>query len=285
MSVPSLNSFQIVSVESLNCRASSPRNINRWCKCNVRCNFVQKKKRKRKEEKRREKYQLSRWKSACSSRAGEVGNLRRYWPRWHRRRKARRQRRKEGEPRTHREWGCPRQELPRYATRARDVTRPVTRAPCALGHVSRHALAAAASPLHRPPPHDFIAGRWFSFLVAAMLLLWNAVYIVCVYVLAVRFIAWVDWLCPEFTSLSFPSLPFHFLRCKSFKISSRFPIEFRDSIFFRLSMSRPYFVTICQSLIIKSLNRVFLIFQHINEFKIFNIKINNLYISLIYTTI
>ena len=30
--------------------------------------------------------------------------------------------------------------LPRYVTRARDVTGPVTRAPCAPGHVSCHAL-------------------------------------------------------------------------------------------------------------------------------------------------
>lgn len=37
--------------------------------------------------------------------------------------------------------------LPRYATRARDVTGPVTRAPCAPGHVSCHALAVLYSPL------------------------------------------------------------------------------------------------------------------------------------------
>lgn len=36
--------------------------------------------------------------------------------------------------------------LPRYATRARDVTGPVTRAPCAPDHVSCHALAAPSLP-------------------------------------------------------------------------------------------------------------------------------------------
>lgn len=45
--------------------------------------------------------------------------------------------------------------LPRYTTRAYDVTRPVTRAPCALGHVSCHALVA--SPLFLIPPFPFVA--------------------------------------------------------------------------------------------------------------------------------
>lgn len=39
--------------------------------------------------------------------------------------------------------------LPRYATRARDVTGPVTRAPCAPDHVFCHALAAPSLPLSR----------------------------------------------------------------------------------------------------------------------------------------
>lgn len=37
-------------------------------------------------------------------------------------------------------------QLPRYVTRARDVTGPVTRAPCAPGHVSCHALAPSLFP-------------------------------------------------------------------------------------------------------------------------------------------
>lgn len=36
--------------------------------------------------------------------------------------------------------------LPRYVTRARDVTGPVTRAPCAPGHVFCHALALPLFP-------------------------------------------------------------------------------------------------------------------------------------------
>lgn len=59
--------------------------------------------------------------------------------------------RREGEAK--RVWVGSARRLPRYTTRAYDVTRPVTRAPCALGHVSCHALAA--SPLlsvHSSPP-------------------------------------------------------------------------------------------------------------------------------------
>ena len=40
--------------------------------------------------------------------------------------------------------------LPRYVTRARDVTGPVTRAPCAPGHVSCHALVPLPSPRRLP---------------------------------------------------------------------------------------------------------------------------------------
>lgn len=58
--------------------------------------------------------------------------------------------RREGKHRGERrdEW------LPRYVTRARDVTGPVTRAPCAPGHVSCHALASIPAPftsLRRAP--------------------------------------------------------------------------------------------------------------------------------------
>lgn len=38
-------------------------------------------------------------------------------------------------------------QLPRCVTRARDVTGPVTRAPCAPGHVSCHALVSPSFPL------------------------------------------------------------------------------------------------------------------------------------------
>lgn len=45
-------------------------------------------------------------------------------------------------------------QLPRYVTRARDVTGPVTRVPCAPGHVSCHALASSPlPPFHAMPPH------------------------------------------------------------------------------------------------------------------------------------
>lgn len=48
------------------------------------------------------------------------------------------------------EWN---RQLPRYVTRARDVTGPVTRAPCAPGHVSCHALARL------PPPYCSLPSR------------------------------------------------------------------------------------------------------------------------------
>lgn len=46
------------------------------------------------------------------------------------------------------EWN---RQLPRYVTRARDVTGPVTRAPCAPGHVSCHALARLPTPYSSLP--------------------------------------------------------------------------------------------------------------------------------------
>lgn len=121
------------------------------CKVQLR---VRRERGKKKGTKRREKDQLSRWKST-----GEVDKLRRYCTKVHETVHQgdggkQRGRRKEGEPRTP-YWfgvGCPPRHLPRYATRARDVTRSVTRAPWAFGHVSRHALAAASPLCSLHPP-------------------------------------------------------------------------------------------------------------------------------------
>lgn len=62
--------------------------------------------------------------------------------------------------------------------RVLSVTCPVTRSPLP------HPLSTG---LLLPPPQDFIAGRWFSFLVAPMLLLSNAVHIVYMYECTCRF--------------------------------------------------------------------------------------------------
>lgn len=180
-----------------------------------------KEEKKKKGTKRKEKYQLSRWKSASGRRAGEVGNLRRYWTKVRSTEGTTEEaKRKEGEPRSF-EWGVSRGGY--HAMRHVRVT--------SRGRSREHRVLSVTCPVTRSPLHPLstllprrlyrrplvLLSRRKSQLCAALLPS-NALYvrIRTMPLLSREPIMLRINVAPLFSP--FPS-PFHFLWCESFKIA------------------------------------------------------------------